>query len=210
MDLGQLFNQLILIEGLDIWNGLSHVACNRAAYAETLTVFCRELGKKTAEAALFLEQENWKDYVTTVHALKGGLAGIGAWKITEEIWELEEAAGKGDYNVCHKHTGGVIKKILEFDSALKSTVLFNREKPPKENVPLEFITKKLNALRRACFSGNSTDAEALVRELETKTFDAQTDAMIETVCESVESLDYDLVIKSLDSWLSQYSITDPA
>jgi HPt (histidine-containing phosphotransfer) domain-containing protein len=210
MDLGQLFSQLIHIEGLDIWNGLSHVGCNRAAYADTLKVFSRELDKKTAAAALFLEQKNWKDYAAAIHAIRGGLAGIGAWEIAREAWKLEDAAWKGNYKACHKYTEGVLKKMLELDSALRSTVLFRREELPKENVPLAYLTKKLNALHWACSSGSSTEAEALVRELEAKTFDAETDAMIETVCESVESLDYDLVIKSLDSWLSRYMIADPA
>ncbi|MDR2702025.1 MAG: Hpt domain-containing protein [Spirochaetaceae bacterium] len=210
MDLGQLFNQLIRIEGLDIWSGLSHVGCSRIAYVETLRVFCMELGKKTAAAALFLERENWKEYATTVHALKGGLAGIGAWKIAQETWYLEDASWKGNYKFCHEQTDGVLKKILEFDIALRSTILFNREEMPKENAPLVYLIEKLNALHLACSSGNSTDAEALVKELETKTFDAETDAMIAAVCEFVESLDYDLVIKSLDAWLSQYAVTDPA
>jgi HPt (histidine-containing phosphotransfer) domain-containing protein len=210
MDLGQLFSQLIRIEGLDIWKGLSHVGCNRAAYAETLKVFCGELGKKTAAAALFLEQENWKDYTGTVHALKGGLAGIGAWEIAQEAWKLEDAAWKKDYKVCHEQTDGVIRKMLEFDSALRSTELFSREAPPKEKVPLVYLTEKFNALHCACSSGNSKDAETLAKELETKTFDAQTDSMIESICEFTESLDYDLVMKNIDAWLSRYMVTDPA
>jgi len=210
MDMGQLFKQLIRIEGLDIWKGLSHVGCNRAAYTETLKAFCRELSRKTADAALFLEQENWKDYAGTVHALKGGLAGIGAWIIAQEAWELEDAAWKGNYKVCHEQSGGVFRKMLEFDRALRSTVLFNREALPKENASLMYLTEKFHALHLACSSGNSTDVEALVKELETKTFDAQTDSIIESICEFAESLDYDLVMKGIDTWFSQSMVTNPA
>jgi len=210
MDLGQLFNQLIRIEGLDIWNGLSHVGCNRAAYAETLIVFCRELSRKTADAALFLKQENWKDYAGTVHALKGGLAGVGAWKIAQEAWELEDAAWKGDFKTCHERSDGVFKKILDFDNSLHSTVLFTREAPPKENVTLAYLSEKLKALQCACSSGKSKEAEIIAKELGTKTFDAQADAMTESICEFTESLDYDLVIKGIDAWFSRYKDTDPA
>jgi len=210
MDMGQLFKQLIRIGGLDIWKGLSHVGCNRAAYTETLKAFCRELNGKTADAALFLEEENWKDYTGAVHALKGGLAGIGAWKIAQEARELEDAAWKGNYEICHEQTGGVLRKILEFDSALRSTVLFNREAQTKENASLVYLAEKLHALYLACSTGNSVDADALVKELETKTFDPQTDSMIVSICEFAESLDYDLVMKGIDAWLSQSMVTNPA
>jgi HPt (histidine-containing phosphotransfer) domain-containing protein len=211
MDLGKLFSQLIRIDGLDIWNGLSHVGCNRTAYIETLKVFCRELEKKTAAAASLLEKESWKDYTITIHALKGGLAGIGAWEIAREAWELEDAAWKRNYQACHEQTDGLLKKILELGIALRSTDLFNRDDLPKEkeNVPLAYLTEKLNALHWACFSGNSIAAEAIVRELETKTFDEETDVVIETICESVGNLDYDLVIKDLDTCLSRLMAANP-
>jgi len=207
MDLPLLYNQLIRIDGLDIWNGLSHVGCNRAVYADTLRLFCVEVERKTAAATEFLEQENWKDYTITVHALKGGFTGVGAWKIAPQIRELETAVRNKDYALCREQTGGIFAVMLAFTAALKATALFDRDQQSKEPAPLSYLTDKFNALHWACFSANCTEADALVRELRTKTFDPKTDALVETVCQLAENMDYNEALKDIDDWLA---LTQPA
>jgi len=210
MDLELLFSQLIRIDGLDIWNGLSHVGCNRTVYADTLKLFCIEVERKTAAALDMMEQKNWKEYATTVHGIKGGFSGIGAWKIEEQAKQLENAAWKKEYAFCQEHTAEVCKTMVNFVAALRATVLFHRVAQQKETAPLSYLAEKFNALHWACFSGNCTEAEVIAGELETKTFDPETDALVETICGHVENLDYDLALKDLDLWLSRYLVEKPA
>jgi HPt (histidine-containing phosphotransfer) domain-containing protein len=197
MDLALLFSQLIRIQDLDIWSGLVHVGCDRKVYADALRLFCGDLKKTVKTLSGSLEQENWKEYSATVHAVKGGLDGIGAWKLALETRELEDAARSGDYEFCRGNSAATLKKIETLDTAIKSTVLFSETEKKREQVPPEFLEKKLNELYRACSSGSSTQADALARELKTKTCGGETDTIIETICTHVENLDYHMVLQIL-------------
>ena len=197
MDLALVFSQLIRINGLDIWEGLAHMGCSREVYADALKTFCGDLEKKSVSLAGFVKKENWKDYTAAAHAIKGGLAGIGAWVLAQEIRELEEDSQKGNYDICRKNTGKVLKKIGNFAIELRSNVLFAEETTPKERVSLDYLKKRLNELYLCCFSGKSSEADALAKELKTKTCGKKIDALVGTICTHVENLDYHLVLQAL-------------
>ena len=197
MDLTQVFSHLFRIDGLDIWEGLVHVGCNQEVYAEALRVFCSDLENKYSTLDGFLQKEKWKDYSATVHAIKGGLAGIGAWKLSQKVKELEDAAQMKDYKFCRENSGNVITSIGQFTSAIKSSALFAKEEIDREQVSLDYLRKMLNGLYVFCSSGNSVEADALVNELKTKTCSKETDAIVDMICAYVENLDYHLVLQTL-------------
>jgi HPt (histidine-containing phosphotransfer) domain-containing protein len=201
MDLNLLFIQLIHIDHLDIWEGLSHTGCSRAVYADTLRLFCTDAEKRIFAASGFLENETWKEYTTAVHALKGGFASLGAWKIARQTMELEDAAWKKNYQQCREQSKPVFTLMKEFVAVLKTTCLFNRDEQLKEKESLVFFTEKLHGLRQACATGNCAAADTIAKELRSKTFDEKTDVLAETLCGYVENVDYDLAIKDIDVWL---------
>jgi HPt (histidine-containing phosphotransfer) domain-containing protein len=202
MDLNRLFNQLIHIDQLDIWEGLSHTGCNRAVYADTLRLFCSDAEKRILAAYGFLENETWKEYTTAVHALKGGFASLGAWKIARQTLELENAAWEKKYQMCRKQSKPVFTLMKEFVAVLKATDLFNRDEQPKEKESLAFLAEKLRGLHKACSTGNCAIADSIAKELRSKTFDEKTDALAETLYGYVENVDYDLAIRDIDLWLN--------
>ena len=197
MDLSLVFSQLIRIDGLDIWDGLVHVGCSQEVYAEALRIFCRDLENKYNKLREFSQNENWKDYAAAVHAIKGGLAGIGAWKLSGTVKELEDAVLKDNFEFCREKTHVVITNIEQFTGALKSTVLFELEEIVMEQVPLTYMEKKLGEMYMYCSFGNSEEADALARELKTKTSGEEIDSIVDTVCTHVENLDYHLVLQLL-------------
>ena len=197
MDLSQVFSELIRIDGLDIWEGLSHMCCNKEVYADALKTFCGDLEKKSASLAEFLKKENWKDYTATIHAIKGGLAGIGAWCLAQKAQELEFASRKVDYDFCRNKTAEVLNEIGVFAAALRSSALFTEEIITQEQVSVDYLEKKLNELYTLCSFGSSIEASALADELKTKTCGEEIDAMVDTICAHVENLDYHLVLQIL-------------
>ena len=173
------------------------MGCNREVYADALRVFCGDLEKKCDALGNFTEKKNWKEYTAAVHAVKGGLAGIGAWELAQKVKELEDASRKEDYEFCRTASGEVIKEMEQFAQALRSSALFAVETMPKEQVSFEYMEKKFSELYLLCSSGNSHEAEVLVKELRTRTFNEEIDALVDTICTHVENLDYHLVIKAL-------------
>jgi HPt (histidine-containing phosphotransfer) domain-containing protein len=201
MDLSLLYSQLIGINGLDLWEGLSYVGCNRKVYADTLKLFCEDFEKKLPLAVSSLESNNWKEYTFALHSVRGALAGIGAWELAQKAQELEHASRNGDYELCHRDTGAALSEMESFARALRATVLFDETEweAPTSASP-DFLEEKLAALAGACASGHAADAETLAKELRGKTFDTDTETgeFVETLCAYVDTLDYDIVLKLLD------------
>ena len=197
MDLAQVFSQLIRIDGLDIWDGLVHVGCSQEVYAEALRIFCRDLENKSNKLREFSQNENWKDYTAAVHAIKGGLAGIGAWKLSGTVKELEDAVLKDNFGFCREKTHVVITYMEQFTGAIKSTALFELEDVVMEQVPLAYMEKKLGEMYMYCSFGSSGEADALASELKTKSTGDEIDSIVDTVCTHVENLDYHLVLRLL-------------
>jgi HPt (histidine-containing phosphotransfer) domain-containing protein len=197
MDLERLYTQLITIEGLDIWDGLSHVSGSREIYADTLKLSCGELEPKIDSIEIALKEEAWQDYTMAVHAVKGAFAGIGAFELAQKSLELEHASRNGDYKSCGAATGALLTEMIAFTGALRSTVLFEEDTTPREQASLAFLEEKLAALNEACMSFSSTKVEDLIRELKTKTFDKEHDDFVKELCGYAENLDYNLVVKAL-------------
>ena len=197
MDLSRVFSQLIRIDGLDIWEGLVHVGCNQEVYAEALRVFCNDLENKYITLNGFLHDKNWKDYSAAVHAIRGGLAGIGAWQLSQSVKELEDAVQNEDFQFCRENSGGVITSLEQFTGVIKSSALFSKEKTEREQVTPDYLKKKLARLYQFCSSGNSAEADIIINELKNKTCSEETDALVDIICTHVENLDYHLVLQTL-------------
>lgn len=197
MDLTLLFSQLREIEGLDIWQGLAHTG-RREVYAGTLRLFCVELEQKIAAAEKLLAGENWKDYATFVHAIKGGLAGTGVWLLARKAFMLEEAALRGDYAFCREESPAAFGEMAGFAASLRTTVLFAEKAGPRKKASPAFLKQKLAELYRCCSLGDSAGADAAAGELRTKTGGEEIDALVEKVCGLAENLDYDVVVETLE------------
>jgi HPt (histidine-containing phosphotransfer) domain-containing protein len=197
MDLALIFSQLNRIEGLDYWEGLAHVGCSQEVYVDALRLFCTDLENKCVSLNEFFKKENWRGYSAAIHAIKGGLAGIGAWRLERKVKELEDAVRSENYGFCRETTGSVLQEMEQFAKLLQSGALFNDEKIEREQVSLDYLEEKLSELYLFCSFGSSAEADALARELKTKTCDREADDIVNTVCTHVENLDYHLVLQIL-------------
>ncbi|MDR2661764.1 MAG: Hpt domain-containing protein [Treponema sp.] len=198
MDLSLLYSQLIGIDGLDMWEGLSHVGYSREGYADALRLFCGEFEKQLSLAVSAAESNNWKDYTFALHAVKGLLAGIGAWGLSRKALELENASRQGNYELCRRDGGAAVKEMEALAEALRATALFDGTGgESREEASPDTLTEKLRALAGACAAGNSAEAETLAKELRGKTFGAEADEFVETLCACVDTMDYDRVLQAL-------------
>jgi HPt (histidine-containing phosphotransfer) domain-containing protein len=197
MDLDRIFSQLIRMDCLNIWDGLAHVGCSKEVYADTLRVFCRDLENKCSDIKKSLQNEDWKNYSAAMHAVKGGLAGIGVLELPEKVSELEDASRKEDYRFCKQNSSKVLKKLIQFIDILKSSALFAEEKKEREQVSIKYMQEKLSELYMYCSSGSSERADSLAHELKSKTYGEKADGFINVICAHVENLDYHLALQIL-------------
>jgi signal transduction histidine kinase/DNA-binding NarL/FixJ family response regulator len=98
---GDMENVFSGIAGIDATLGLARVGGVPSRYLKLLETFCRDV-----QAALFLTQmpedePSLRAFITQVHALKSGLANIGATELSQAAAVLEQAGREDDLPGIH-------------------------------------------------------------------------------------------------------------
>jgi CheY-like chemotaxis protein len=90
------------IEGLDAAAGLARIGGSSGRYRELLRMFLQDVEERSDLLAAGPETAGWPYFTTAVHALKSGLANIGAQGLSESAAELERAGREGDLAVIRE------------------------------------------------------------------------------------------------------------
>ena len=90
-------------EELDVKEGLEYSMDNVDFYKEVLETYLEETADQLKQMDLYLASDNMPEYATLVHAVKSGSRLIGATKLGEEAFDLEQKAKAGDAQYIHEH-----------------------------------------------------------------------------------------------------------
>lgn len=93
---------LLTRAGIDINQGFSYCG-DKEGFREIIGIFHTEGPKRQKQLAHFYQEQDWKNYVITVHALKGNAKGIGATELSDLALQLELAGkeNRTDYILSH-------------------------------------------------------------------------------------------------------------
>jgi signal transduction histidine kinase/HPt (histidine-containing phosphotransfer) domain-containing protein/AmiR/NasT family two-component response regulator len=89
-------SELLAIEGLDAWKGLSMAGDKPEAYMKILASFCQDAYERLPLLAGLPKPEGLKLFTIQAHALKGAAASIGAQALSQSLAKLEACSGSGD------------------------------------------------------------------------------------------------------------------
>lgn len=81
---------LLTKSGIDIEQGYAYCG-DKEGFREIIRIFHAEGPKRLEQLTDFYTEQDWKNYVITVHALKGNAKGIGAVSLSELALQLEMA-----------------------------------------------------------------------------------------------------------------------
>ena len=84
---------------LDIKTGLSYMGGSEEVYKEALSLYVKTGEDKLTLIGRLFEQEDWKNYVIEVHALKSTSLSIGAVRLSELAKALETAGKAGELDM---------------------------------------------------------------------------------------------------------------
>jgi HPt (histidine-containing phosphotransfer) domain-containing protein len=119
-----LFSELSHVDGLDIWDGISHMGNNLELFYDVLRQFCKDFDGQLANLEETLAQTDWKNYTIRNHAFKGVFANIGAEHLRAWAFELELAAKNREYDICTEQTPKIINGMIRFrDNLLKTSLI---------------------------------------------------------------------------------------
>lgn len=104
--------------GINVDQGISYCG-DREGFREILSIYHKEGSNRKRQLLSCFEQEDWKNYVINVHALKSNSKGVGANELSEMALKLEMAGKENriDYILQHHEeliqTHDELLKILE-------------------------------------------------------------------------------------------------
>lgn len=100
---GSRFLHRLREEGLNTAAAMRFMGNSETQYADILHLFVGDTEKKKDSLNSFYAEKNWKEYAIAVHALKSNLKSIGADRLADLAFELEQASKSGQADFLESH-----------------------------------------------------------------------------------------------------------
>lgn len=95
--------------GINVQQGISYCG-DKEGLREIISIYHSEGERRNHQLEQFFEEEDWKNYVITVHALKSNSKGIGASELAELALNLEMAGKENRIPYILEHHGELLEK----------------------------------------------------------------------------------------------------
>jgi len=182
------------ISGLNIEKGLIRFYNDKNAYVEVL----RSYSKNTPpllESSMKITKDNFADYVTIVHGIRGSSGGICAEETASMAEDLEKAAIAGDYDYVVANNASLVEKAYELISDINS--MLEEIDTDNQKQKLERPDKiTLDRLRVACENYDMNGVDAALEELEAHDYNFDGELVV-WLRENTEQMNFDEISKKL-------------
>ena len=194
-------------ELIDVETGLVYTGHNEDAYFSILGTYVKK-GKEKCEIIRSLyEQEDWKNYIIEVHALKSSSLAVGAKILSEKAKELELRGKSGDYGTIREKNDALLElyaQVLETGMQIMEKYQQESDYQPEQQMAQETERKTITKeqLERLVSdisdAADSFDVDAimeLAKKAETYQFaDVPLWDYAKKIEESADEFEYDQVI----------------
>ena len=157
-----------LLEDIDVQHGIKMTGGTENKYIEVLSFFRNDAESRLMFFSKSPENNDLKQFITQVHALKSASASIGAEKLSILAEELEKAGKKEDMDYINEKLPDFMKQLKKMVINI-TAVLERKEEIDKQNITSllenskQHLSGSLKELLKALKSGN---AAGIDRELE--------------------------------------------
>lgn len=174
-DAGDLESSLA-VEGLDVKQGMLY--CNGLeGYISVLQGYCDESDDLDKQAEKLYAAEDWKNYIITVHGIKGAMRSIGATELAEQARKLEFAGKEGRIDFIREQHGALMEAYRALFESLRQNKWIKsakKEEPREEVHPVETLDvleasafeEILGEMEQAVYSWDGAKLTALVEQLQ--------------------------------------------
>lgn len=107
--------------GVDLEQALAYCG-DEEGFREIIAIFHTEGKNRRKNLEHYYQEEDWKNYVICVHALKGNAKGIGAGELSEMARELEMAGKENRIDFLQEHHEAMMENHDRLLSALDGNV----------------------------------------------------------------------------------------
>jgi len=191
------------VDGVNTELGLSLSGGSEETYRELLDIYCLDVDSRLAFLNYPHAENNLKNFIIQVHALKSASGIIGATALPEEAKALEEAGKRGDMefirervDAFHDNTAALAKRIEE---ALAQSTGGNGEIDGE-------TTRLLVKLKEALSAADVRGADKILGELKAMPLEARVKKIVTEVSVLVMTSDFDAAVKTIDRFCENEKI----
>ena len=194
---------------LDIATGLSYMGGSEEVYKEALSLYVKIGDEKLALIGSLFEQEDWKNYVIEVHALKSTSLNIGAARLSELARALETAgkAGELDSSASDRNEEllELYRQVIDAGRSYLGEVAPQPDEPEDATELTELSVRALgeylSRARIACRSFDADALKALAKETAAYSFDGDAvRACFGKAAQLAEDFEYEAAEQTLEEF----------
>ncbi len=156
--------EIPVIEGLDVAEGIRNCGSLKL-FVELLGDFYKLIEPKSTKLEKCLADGMLRDYTIEVHALKNTARMIGAMKLSELFYQMEQLGNAGEQEEIVKRTPEVLELYRSYKEVLAEYGKAAQEN--KKRVPTETVRQTLMRLHDAMDCFDLDEADGAMKELET-------------------------------------------
>jgi len=189
--------EIVKIEEINTEIGLGRFQDKKDAYRMTMDMFQKKIPAECDKLTGFLDAHDLENFAIAVHTMKSSLATIGAMRLSETAFELENASKNKEIDFCRRRFPEFREKLLSLYKKL-SVICCDGQKP-REKKPGDMSRLRENA-RKALAAVESFDSDAgieIVENLLSYDFGAQTNMLLENALTALENFEYEDASESL-------------
>ncbi len=212
--------------GINVEQGISYCG-DREGFREIISVYHKEGANRKQLLLNCFEQEDWKNYVVNVHALKSNSKGVGANELSEMALKLEMAGKENRIEYILQHHEELLQahdellRVLETNEFIYPQEELQQEALAEEDVAEESVadvhlsesesaaddltgqslTEVLTALEEQLSEFESEGLEDILRNLANCQYqDVPLAELAEQIQEKTDEFDFLGAAELLDSW----------
>ncbi|MCL2214447.1 MAG: ATP-binding protein [Treponema sp.] len=158
------------IAGLDIPKGLQRFGGNEAAYIDVLRSYAADV-KYLLDSIEIVTEQTLKNYIISVHGIKGTSYDIFAENIAEEALKLEMQGKAGNYEFIKENNPVFIKNARNLVSGINDFLVRQdsvKQKPVKDKPDEQLLLKLMDA----CNNYDMDGADTAMAELESYQYES--------------------------------------
>lgn len=196
------------IEGVHMKKSVEALGGSLQIYLKVLRTFIPDMEKRKEEILALLEEQDLKQFIICIHAMKGASYGVGADKLGKLAEALEIAGKAGDSKWVQEniddfmreldHILAGIKEYLEDMEKVKSSYeKLMSEKIYRAHIPAE----ELQAIRSACEEMDFQSLEVMLDNMNQYDYSDEDTRHLKELTVAYNSFDYDSIMELINDIL---------
>ena len=186
------------VEGVDFKKGVDRFVGDNVAYINILRSFAKNI-PSILEKVRQVPDEDFDEYVTLVHGIRGSCYGICADSLADLADALEIAAKAGDYEFVHCHNADFVEetqRILLDITDVIAQIEGSKQKECKAEPDRQLLEKLLDSCKRHDMNG----IDAIVEELDAFSYEAEGE-LVAWLKEMSDEMNYGDIVERLEASL---------